>query len=207
MCHDIGHPDGDTLQSALDGLLDPAGERDVRRHLEACPACRAEAEAFEGLFRELSSLDLPFEPAPGFTARVMGRVAAVDAARRVRRPRVAVPAAVAAVVALLLAAWALLGTGAAGPGPGAGDGFAGAAALAGALVKVADLVARLTAGSAEALVKIGGLGALIAAGLPASFWSAVIGFTVALHGLLYLTIRAAGRGAAARVPASRAGSR
>ncbi len=62
----------ETLISALYGEASPATLEQVRRHMEACAACREEWQALAGLRRQLGSWKLPATPAPprlGFTTR------------------------------------------------------------------------------------------------------------------------------------------
>ena len=61
------------LSAAQDAELDPARERDLRRHLAECPQCQAFAA---DLSRFASMLDRwsASEPRPGFTQRTMARL-------------------------------------------------------------------------------------------------------------------------------------
>lgn len=99
------------ITALVDGEL-PAGERaDLERHLAACAACREAREAEEAVAARLRAL--PRAPLPaGFSASVMGRVAAAPAPDAGTAPRARVipywvflvggSAAAAAVVAMVM---------------------------------------------------------------------------------------------------------
>lgn len=71
--HFDDHLDALQMQAYLDGEL-PAGERgEVRSHLEECPRCRAEVEAWDGLFHELEELPV-LSPSPVFRERILESV-------------------------------------------------------------------------------------------------------------------------------------
>jgi anti-sigma factor RsiW len=66
----------DSLEEYLSGTLNPAGKREVERHLSACEECREEAGSMldvSGMFASLRSEEV-WEPAPGFYASVMQQV-------------------------------------------------------------------------------------------------------------------------------------
>ena len=107
---------GQRLQAALDGELGTAERAEMAAHLDACPACRRLAAAYERLFAALGEPELP-EPPPGLAARVLRRVAAADQRRRRWQAWVAAAAVVAVSCAAVLlvradltvAAWAWAG--------------------------------------------------------------------------------------------------
>ena len=84
----------------------PRQEADeVRRHIESCPACRAEAEAYEATWKLVGKIR-DVKPAPGFSRAVRERLE--RAPRPIRRRAVArrpaaVWFAVAAAACLLVA--------------------------------------------------------------------------------------------------------
>lgn len=85
------------LSAYLDGQLADAEAERVRRHLDACAACRAELEALQATVQLLRSLPEE-EPPAGLRPRVLARVRQ-QAARRAPWRRVAAWAAAAAVAA------------------------------------------------------------------------------------------------------------
>jgi anti-sigma factor RsiW len=79
--HTDDHLDALRMQAYLDGEL-PAGEvAGVRSHLDACPRCRSEAEAWTTLFGDLAELP-SLEPSPAFRERIMASVEGAAPARR-----------------------------------------------------------------------------------------------------------------------------
>ena len=50
------HLDGDALADLQEGLLDAAGEAEARRHLEACPLCRADLAVLTSLPARLAAV-------------------------------------------------------------------------------------------------------------------------------------------------------
>ncbi len=103
------------LDAHADRELDPAMERDVARHLSGCEQCSRELEAIRAIKTALSgeasylrapdALRRKIEEAIGSTAakdRVATASAAERRARLFRWPAVAIPAAIAALLAILL---------------------------------------------------------------------------------------------------------
>lgn len=71
--HHDDHLDALRMQAYLDGEL-PGGEvADVRAHLEACPRCRGEIEAWEVLYHDLEELPA-LSPSPAFRQRILASV-------------------------------------------------------------------------------------------------------------------------------------
>jgi len=93
---------GELIPAYLDG--EPIGEEKERleEHLVVCAQCREELNALEEVGLLLSEAPL-FSPQPGFTARVMARLAQREARRRLTR---VAPALVA--VSLILTSLAFL---------------------------------------------------------------------------------------------------
>jgi anti-sigma factor RsiW len=91
--------------------LDPPEMDEMRRHLDGCPRCAAEAASLAGLPALLDSADVDDaieSPPPGLEDQVLDRFVRERARPRARRrawPRIAIPAvAVAALVAAVLIA-------------------------------------------------------------------------------------------------------
>jgi anti-sigma factor RsiW len=100
------------LSACQDGELDPALRREVDRHLEGCPCCRAEWDGLQELDRRLR-LSPPPSIDPFFPARVMAGLPPA-AAKKYRL----LPAAVYALVfAAIFLAGFLLQTAGGGPAP------------------------------------------------------------------------------------------
>jgi hypothetical protein len=75
------------VQDWLEGQLSPERARAFAAHLERCPLCIAERDAFEGLFAMLGDDRLPIEdPGPALTERILDRVLP----SRLRRRRVSI---------------------------------------------------------------------------------------------------------------------
>lgn len=72
------HLSDEILGRYLDGDLGRTKRLAARRHLGACPACRARIAEWERLFSRLSGLTR-FAPAKGFADRVLARLPAVPA--------------------------------------------------------------------------------------------------------------------------------
>jgi anti-sigma factor RsiW len=67
----------DSLEEYLSGAAEPAARREIEAHLLACSSCREEVRSMQEvstLFGSLRADEVP-NPAPGFTASVMQRVA------------------------------------------------------------------------------------------------------------------------------------
>jgi anti-sigma factor RsiW len=103
-----GHLTDAQAQRLLEGLL--AGERDqgVEAHVHACAECAALVESYRALGDALEGLELPALPAD-FTASVLERIDAVEAAARRERRLAAL-----VVSGVLLAGLAALGFAVAG---------------------------------------------------------------------------------------------
>jgi len=78
--------------------LPQAEAEEVRRHIESCPACRAEAEAYEATWK-LAGEIRDVKPAPGFSRAVRERLERAPRPVR-RRPAARRPAFVRAAVAV-----------------------------------------------------------------------------------------------------------
>ena len=65
------------------GLLDADGERQVREHIQDCPACAAQLNGLAALAAGLSRIPAP-KPSPELLARTQARVSAELAGRRDR---------------------------------------------------------------------------------------------------------------------------
>lgn len=72
---------GDVLVDLVDGRLDPAQQRTIERHLEACPGCRALVTDLRSVRAAAFMLDRR-EPSPLVWSRVQAAVAAESAAGR-----------------------------------------------------------------------------------------------------------------------------
>jgi anti-sigma factor (TIGR02949 family) len=92
------------IQAYLDGELETTERVAVETHLAACPDCRRLADSYRSLFTALDRSAAP-EPAPGFAARVLGRVAAARARRRRWQTLVAAAAVLLLSTAAMLWAW------------------------------------------------------------------------------------------------------
>jgi len=193
------HPDGATLQSWVEGDLSGDPHRHVADHLGACPACSGEAQTLSLIFGELKALEqqeLP-DPGPLFSRQVMTGILKEEARQRVRRNRVALPAAVAAFAAMVLAlllmpAWGLNKAGPAMP------------LLLDAMMKIFQSGAVMAAEGLELAVRLGRTTSLLMSSLPTSAWGglALLFFTV--HGTLFLCLRLYAR---PQVPGARLGGR
>lgn len=67
------HPTAERLQDLAEGVLAGRAAARVRTHLDACPACASEAEAWRATFARLGSLER-LAPPEGFGQRVMAGV-------------------------------------------------------------------------------------------------------------------------------------
>lgn len=72
------HPTADRFQAYVEKTLGAGDRTDLDAHLETCARCRSELAGWDRLFEDLGELP-HFEPAEGFTERVMTRV-------RIRQP-------------------------------------------------------------------------------------------------------------------------
>ncbi len=70
-----GHLTADVLQDVADGLLPVHRLARIRSHVDACPSCAQELQAWHGVVDALNGLER-FAPAHGFAARVMSVVRA-----------------------------------------------------------------------------------------------------------------------------------
>ena len=66
----------ENLEEYLSGTLQPAGQRAIEAHLNACDACRDEVRVMEDVSQMFGSLrsEEVFEPSPAFFAGVMKQV-------------------------------------------------------------------------------------------------------------------------------------
>jgi anti-sigma factor RsiW len=98
------------LVDLVDGRLDGAAQRDVERHLEGCPACRALVEDMRTIRAAAFMLDRR-EPQPATWSRLQAAIAQEPAAAR-PETRYRLPVWLAAAAALILATaigmWPLL---------------------------------------------------------------------------------------------------
>lgn len=98
------------LSALAGGDLPPAEEATVRRHLEACPACRAELAQLEAVVQALRTTP-ELEPPPWLASRIMARVRETAAPRRSWYARLFQPLAVKlplealALVVVCVTAW------------------------------------------------------------------------------------------------------
>lgn len=67
------HPTPDRLEAYVEEALPDAERAVLESHLEGCGRCRTEVEEWRALFTALETLPA-FEPASGFTERVMAQV-------------------------------------------------------------------------------------------------------------------------------------
>lgn len=72
------HPREATLHDWVEGLLEPRESEAVRAHLEACEACRAQAEAVRRIRGELAGLPGEAAPPPEVWAAVEARLSHRD---------------------------------------------------------------------------------------------------------------------------------
>jgi anti-sigma factor RsiW len=73
MTTNMSHPPAERLEAFVEGILDGGDRVVVESHLLGCPECRSAVEEWTALFTALAGLP-QFEPAPGFTERVMAGV-------------------------------------------------------------------------------------------------------------------------------------
>lgn len=183
------HPEGKALQSWLDKELPEEQRQDVARHLEGCSNCREELRSLESLFGELESLERTAGPEPGprFSHQVMVEILCQETAERVRRNRVIVPAAAAAIIALVLAFWLV-------PSPGlpsaaeSGGGLA-VPALVGALLKVVHSGTLLAAEGLDLASRLTRTVFALLTTLPVSVWAACLILFCMAHGALALCLQ------------------
>ncbi len=183
------HPGGMELQSWLDGELSGEQRREVAGHLEACTGCREELRSLQALFGELESLEQTAVPEPGqqFSRRVMVEIIRHETAERVRRNRVMVPAAAAAVLALVLA-FSLMPS----PGLPSGAGSEGGMALPvllGALLKVVHSGVVLAAEGLDLVSRLTRTVSALLTALPVSVWAACLTLFFAVHGALAICLQ------------------
>lgn len=98
----MGHPFERELSAYLDAELPPAEAEEIRRHLDVCPSCQAQLEAFRETKRLLGGLRAPTPP-PDFEAGVLARLAQPARPWWLARPRPAVALAAAALAVVLVA--------------------------------------------------------------------------------------------------------
>ncbi len=65
------------IEEHIDGMLNPAGRRDLLAHMEECPTCRAEFRAGKALVERLESLEI-IDPGDEFTQTIMARLFAPE---------------------------------------------------------------------------------------------------------------------------------
>lgn len=75
------HPFED-LTALLDGALPPARAEELRRHVDACPACRVEQDRLAAAVAALRRLPPSPEPSPLFSTRLAARLAREERPRR-----------------------------------------------------------------------------------------------------------------------------
>jgi hypothetical protein len=161
----------------------------VAGHLEACAGCREELHSLQALIGELDTLEQTAVPEPGpqFSRRVMVEIFRQQTAERVRRNRVMVPAAAAAILALALACWLM-------PVPGlpsaAGSGGGPALpVLAGALLNVIHSGVILAAEGLDLVTRLARTISALLAALPVSVWAACLTLFCMVHGALALCLQ------------------
>ena len=100
------HPPFERLSDLADGALAGAAREAVERHLAACAACRADADALRRVLAAAGAAPRAVEPPPEVWAGVRARVATARAARaaHVRRTWWRRPATLGAAAGLLAAA-------------------------------------------------------------------------------------------------------
>lgn len=177
------------MQSWLDGELPEEQRQEVASHLEGCTRCREELRFLESLFGELESLERTAVPEPGprFSHRVMADILRQETAERVRRNRVMVPAAAAAIIALVLA-FCLVPS----PGlPSAAESGGGLAlpVLVGALLKVVHSGAVLAVEGLELASRLTRTVSALLTTLPVSVWAACLFLFCTVHGALALCLQ------------------
>lgn len=181
------HPDGATLQAWLEGDLTPGGPGDdVSLHVGTCAKCDGERQSFELLFEELEHVEktVTADPRTGFSRRVMADILRREAAGRVRRNRVMIPAAAAAVFAMLLAWWLAPATSPSGPVDSAGG-----LAMLGALLKIIHSGAVMLSEGFELTVRLARTSSTLLAALPSSVWAACLTLFCMVHGALFLCLQ------------------
>lgn len=99
----MSHPT-EELTALADGALPPERAGEVRRHLEGCEACRAEASRLARAVAALRRLPAPPEPSPFFGTRLAARLEEERRRPRGLLARLAPFRRQVAVAALLLAA-------------------------------------------------------------------------------------------------------
>lgn len=96
----------ETIAALMDGAIDPARQRELERHLEGCPSCRAlvaDLKSIQAAAFTLDRLDVPAHILPGLRSRLAAEPSPAASGRLL-----AFPQSRAAITAWLLAAAALL---------------------------------------------------------------------------------------------------
>lgn len=189
MTRDQQHPDGAALQAWLEEDLSVQAMAELADHLGGCGRCRNEVRSFEMLFSGLESVERSVTPEPGpqFARRVMADILHQEAAVRVRRNSVMVPAAAAAFFAMVLALWLL-------PShdlPSATDSAGGLAlpVVLGALLKIVHSGALMISEGIDLAFRLARTAAVLLATLPLSVWATCLTLFCAVHGALFLCLQ------------------
>lgn len=189
MIRENHHPDGAELQAWLEEDLSGKATDELAGHLEGCARCRDELQSFELLFGGLESVErtVATEPGPRFSRRVMAEILRQEAAGRVRRNRVMVPAAAAAFFAMVLAVWLLPSLGL----PAAAESAGGLAfpVLLGAMLKIVHSGAVMLAEGFDLAFRLVRTASVLLATLPVSVWAAGLTLFCAVHGALFLCLQ------------------
>jgi hypothetical protein len=74
------HLSTEQLSSYLDGEIGPSHSEQIERHLDSCPACRAQLDSMDRLVAELRRIERPAPP-PALAAAVRRRIAAAPESR------------------------------------------------------------------------------------------------------------------------------
>lgn len=183
------HPGGEALQSWLDGELTGEQHQELAGHLDVCTRCREELGSLQTLFGELEDLERSAAPEPGpqFSRRVMVEIVRQETAQRVRRNRVMVPAAAAAILALVLAVWMMPSAGLSSAA-GSGGGMA-LPVLLGALLKVLHSGVVLAAEGLDLVFRLTRTITALMTTLPVSVWAACLTLLCVVHGALALCLQ------------------
>jgi anti-sigma factor RsiW len=103
------------IAELLSGEVEPSRQQDLEKHLEACATCSEEMSRTRSALDLLAQEDVP-DPGPGYWAAYGGRLRRRLAASNAR-PRRLIAVAAAALLAAVLATYAVRRTGFLLPGP------------------------------------------------------------------------------------------